>query len=132
VNGRDQLLRAARALRGDLPRLAIDDGDALDRRLADAIAAVEDQDLDAAELGRLLRSSPAAMTFTDHFLREGVPPGVTAYETRGYSSPAGRPRRISAAKWGCPHGDFDFYQRSPRERVPQCPTHELQLARASD
>lgn len=127
----DQLLRAARALRGDLPRLEVDDREALDRELAELIAGVEGGERTTAALEERLDADPAAKAFTKHFLEHGVPPGVTVYQTRGFTPPPGQPGRISATKWSCPQGDFDFFQRSPRERVPACPTHDLLLQRSA-
>jgi len=108
----------------------VDDRGTLDRELAELIADVEGGDRAAAELQERLYANPATKAFTEHFLEHGVPPGVTVYQTRGFTPPPGQPRRISAAKWSCPQGDFDFFQRSPREDVPDCPTHGLPLERS--
>ena len=127
----DQLLPAARALRGDLPRLEVEDPESLDRELAELIAAVERGERASSELERMLLADAATREFTRHFLENGIPPGVQVQRTRGLAPPPGIPGRISAVRWSCPGGDFDFFQRSPRERVPPCPTHDLQLGRTA-
>ena len=75
------------------------------------------------------RVEAAISHWAPRFVANGVPPGVKVYPTRGIASPAGLPGRISATKWSCPRGDFDFFKRSPREQVPLCPTHERELQR---
>lgn len=125
----DLLLNAARALRGELPRLDLDHAEGLDDELAELIAAVVKDYRALEDLAALLDSRPETKSFADHFLREGVPPGVRVYRRKAIAPLPGRPRRISATRWSCPSGDFDFFQRSRQERVPPCPTHRIPLVR---
>lgn len=45
----------------------------------------------------------------------------------GFGPLPGEPGPIPMRKYSCPGGDFDWYQHSPSQPVPRCPTHDLRL-----
>ena len=121
----EDLLDAARALRGDLDELALPETEILDRRLAELIAsALAGIDVEA-ELRALVYQDERTQLYVEYFAATGAPPDTDA--VGGFSPVPGPPSPVPLEKYSCPRGDYDWYRRSPGQEVPRCPTHDLAL-----
>jgi len=125
-----RILAACRALRGDLPQLAVAGAEELDRRLAELLAAAESGERVEDDLLELARTHPRTRLYTEYFLEHGAPPSPERLRVRGYSPLPGEITPIPLRRFVCPRGDYDWYQRAAGEPVPQCPSHGIPLERA--
>jgi hypothetical protein len=120
------VLAAARAIRPYLSRLVGADAVTVDREItALLINARDGADVEEALLN-LLRRYPATHSWTAAFMQHGHPPEIDDPITKHFGPP-GMPSPVSARKYYCPGGDYDWWRSRSGEPVPTCPSHSLPL-----
>jgi CHAT domain len=122
----NSVLAAARAIRPYLPRLVGADAVTVDREItALLIDARDGADVEEALLN-LLRRYPATHSWTAAFMQHGHPPEIDDPITKNFGLP-GMVSPVSARKYCCPAGDYDWWRPRVGDQVPTCPSHSLAL-----
>jgi CHAT domain len=120
------VLAAARAIRPYLPRLVGADAVTVDREITALLVNARDgSDVEEALL-TLLRRYPATHSWTAAFMQHGHPPEIDDPITKNSGLP-GMLSPVSARKYGCPEGDYDWWRSRVGDQVPTCPSHSLPL-----
>jgi hypothetical protein len=122
----NSMLPAARAIRPYLLRLVGADAVAVDGEIgALLIDAHDGADVEEALLN-LLGRYPATHSWTAAFMQHGHPPEIGDPITKDFGLP-GMPSLVSARKYYCPEGDYDWWRPRIGDQVPLCPCHSLPL-----
>jgi hypothetical protein len=122
----EDLLAAARAMRGQLPSLVADHQvKEFDQQLATLLAkdkAGNDIKLDLIDA---LTTETTLRQWTNEFLLERRPPQANLTRSGELTNVVVGP--VVFERYSCPQGDYDWFRFAPGDRIPHCPTHHAAL-----
>jgi hypothetical protein len=122
----DETLEAARSIRHYLPQLIPETAEAVDKQLAELLKEAPEgkKNVNSLIMGTLRLQEPTRKWLAA-FLEQHQPPEVT--RAFNFQNPLGDPVPVSARKYVCPQGDYNWYRMSAGTPIPACPTHGLPL-----
>lgn len=131
----EQLLNAARLVRGYLPRLVDSRADKYDGDLRDLLVrASAGEDVDQA-VGEVLKRSPILVTWVSSVTedQDGLPPELQQVSERGLESLPGPPSVVKARIYECPiDRAYQWARPFVGIAVPYCPDHPDVLLKPRD
>lgn len=128
----EDLLEAARTIRGELPDLfPSDTAKVLDNRLAELLNQVplDLRDLHyetiskiATQVEEFLNTHESTKTWLQSFLIDS-----SNDQRKSFEPLPGNASYVATDKYICPHGDYRWSRRSVGQPIPRCPTHDVLL-----